>query len=171
MSVVQAPVRYWRARDTRRELLRRLHHAHERHVPAVAPAEHADVRRIHVGKRLQVVNARNLILDLHRPHALVERGLELHTAETAAAIVQREDHVAVLHEVLPEEPFIAPRIPTPRAPHALHTRPTVHINDDGISLARLADCAASAAGNRASARRAPSACRTPSTTCSDMKGA
>ena len=46
MRVVQRPVRDRRAGDARRERVRRLHQAHQRHVPAVAPAEDADALRI-----------------------------------------------------------------------------------------------------------------------------
>ena len=62
---------------------------------------------------------------------------ELHAAKARAPIVEREDDVTVLHEVLLEEPFVATWISAPRAPHSLHAGSAIHIDYDGITLARL----------------------------------
>ena len=130
MRVVERPVGDRRAGDARRERIRRLHQAHQRHVAAVAPAEHADALRVDEGQAAQEFDAAYLVLHLDIAHAKAERSLEALAAHSAAAIVEREDDVAVLHQVLMEQT-------APRIGDALRARAAIDVDEHRITLARF----------------------------------
>ena len=62
--VVEAPVGYGRDGDAGLENVGRVEHGIERHVAAVTPAPDADARAIHVGERLQIFHAGELVFQL-----------------------------------------------------------------------------------------------------------
>src|SRR5262245_53431485 len=114
MGIVERPVRHGCAGDSGREYFRSLHHAHQGHVAPVAPAKYANATWVHVWKRLEKVDARDLIFDLDGAEPVKQRRLESHPARPAAAIIQCEDDITVLGQVLTEEPFVASGIADPR---------------------------------------------------------
>ena len=60
----------------------------ERHIGAVAPTPDADAGAIHVGKRLQIVHASQLILQLDFSELVINGGLECMAAVIGAAIIE-----------------------------------------------------------------------------------
>ena len=67
----------------------------QRHVPAVAPSPDADAICINVGQRLQIGRAVALIGQFLRPKTKMDGLFEQMAATRRAAIIQRENDVAL----------------------------------------------------------------------------
>ncbi len=133
--VVAVPVGHWRAGDADLEDLRGAQHGHAGHVAAVAPAVDADPRAIHIGQGSHVAHAGHLVVDLDRAHAVGQGGFEGQPAVGAAAVIEPEDHVALLRQVLGaqvhrEHPVVS---------DALGVRPTVDGDDERVAAPGFED--------------------------------
>src|SRR6185436_3449922 len=99
-GVVAIPISDGSARDACLEYVRRFHHRHASHVSAIAPAVHPYAVSIHVWQLRESPDASYLVVDLNGAHAVCDRRFESEPTVRAAAVVELQDHVALLREVL-----------------------------------------------------------------------
>ena len=109
MRVVQLPVGHRRPRHRRRIDARRLLQHLQRHIAAIRPAIGRDLAAIHERQRLEVVRTRELVLDLHRAHRVIDLVLERLAAVVRTAIVDLEIDPALADQILRQRPLPAAR--------------------------------------------------------------
>ena len=88
--------------DRRAERRRPLGHRQQREEPAVAQAPDAEAIGVHVRQRLQVVGAHRRVLEIVAADVHVDAFAPRGAVADAAAVVGREDDVALLQQVLVE---------------------------------------------------------------------
>src|SRR6185312_1976450 len=140
--VVAVPIGGWRPRHTDLEYVGCPHHGHTGHVAAVTPAEDTGSSSIGVGQSGEILDAGDLVIHLHRAHAVRESGFEGEAAVEPTAIVELEDDEALLREVLRSQIHGQ----APIVGDALDVRATVDRNDHRVASSRLegrwpVDCA------------------------------
>ncbi len=129
-GIVKPPVGDRRHGRTRGNDVGALGEHHQRHVSAVAPAEHPDAPGIDAGLSLQPARPGQLIahLDLAEPSA--DRIRESAAAARGTTIVEREHHVALLRHVFVDHA-------RPVAPDVLLPRAAVDVQEDRVVPRRI----------------------------------
>ena len=98
--VITLPERDGRPGHSHLENIRRRSQCHQGHIAAIAPAVDADSRDISESERLQPAHALDLIAHLDLAHAACDRCFECQSAPRRTAVVDLEDHEALLGQHL-----------------------------------------------------------------------
>ena len=139
MGVVQGPVGDGRHRDTCGDAIGRLGQHHGGEVTAIAPAEHADACGINPGLLLQPVDSRQLVLHFRIAQLAVDHVGEAAPSAGCAAIVEGENHIALLRHVFEKVGLLgcAAGSAGPGAHHFLHGRAAVVEDENRIAPGRI----------------------------------